>query len=383
MTTETETLVVHCSALARALACPQSLKAPEVAVETESDAARLGSAVHEALALEVKGKPIDLLAIANKWGVEVPALAMLYREGKQLWEEYDVNISYTELSMNRQYGPGIELVGTADIIGEDIASGATILWDWKTGAPQDSHRIQVGAYLLLAGLSGMGAVAYIRDATVEVFEFTSDDLLDLQTRVVELPRRLDEPFCPGYEQCRFCPRSHECPGRHAYLDAAAGALVQPQDALPATLRDLALLKGRADLLRQALGAYDKVLKETLRAEGPIDLGDGQEMALETQGRDSISAEAILTEGAMRMALATAIDSEPQNLAAELAEAGALKVTKGKLLQLVAANAKRGQKGKSKDAVMQALRTAGAVTTKSYQVIRTRPIQKELTDGSNV
>ena len=56
---------IHCSSLPRVMACPASLVPPAVRVETESEAARVGTAVHEALACHVRSPGIFI----DVWGI--------------------------------------------------------------------------------------------------------------------------------------------------------------------------------------------------------------------------------------------------------------------------------------------------------------------------
>ena len=155
---------IRCSSLDRIIACPASLQAPDsVIIDEAGEPARIGSAVHEALACAIKCDPVDLDHIARVHGVEVKSFAHLYGAGKRVWGEIEAAIDLwpgaVEACYEMELMPGVTLTGHPDALGAQCAwvdddkyadTPCLVIPDWKTGNKLQSYHYQQRGYAALA-----------------------------------------------------------------------------------------------------------------------------------------------------------------------------------------------------------------------------------------
>jgi len=378
MTLTPEQIEWRVSDLPRILRCPASQQPPAVSIEAESDVARLGTAVHAALARLVSGEFADLDAIADASGVDRDDLAPLFFAGKSIWEEYTDAIEV--LAVEKEYsdtmeGPSdIELVGHPDLVGRTLEDDepVIVLWDWKSGSPNLGYFDQLLGYLVLvetehAATEGRvydhakAIVVWLRDGIVDIRDVDNAMRDEWRERVVYAIEHPDQ-YGPSAETCQYCPRRYECPARDGMAQATANALVKANDILALAPASLAALKPKADLLKGILKEYDAALKHALEG-GPIAIDDDRELYLQERARSNID----LSSGLPALLLHC---EGIENLAP------ALKVSKGELMKLVGARAERGEKGKRRAALMEALGKAGALSSSSYSVTAERKRQND-------
>lgn len=298
---------IHASQVPRILRCPASIQAPEIERTGDSEAARIGSAVHELLAAHVQGKTHDPRAVAKREGLPVDSVSALCAMGRNLWAEYSesLRIVAVEQTMRQPIGPDCELAGRADIIAVAVDDPTClIVWDWKTGRQmtmaEDQERTY--GYLACAEIQDVEiktvkvCTAWIRDYEVEIVDLSPADLGRIEGRLEKAVAHQDR-YGPDAETCRFCPRNLECPARMEIVKSTAAALVVDGEAALPPAPALAGLYPRAKLLASVLEQYDAALKVALEdAGGTLPMGDGRELYLKPAQRKTLDVR-----GAVKLA----------------------------------------------------------------------------------
>lgn len=361
------------SDLPRILRCPASQQPPDLSIESDSYAARLGTAVHAALARLVSGERADFDTIAAASEVERDDLAPLFFAGRSMWEDYadaievlEVEAEYTRVVVD---APGVVFRGHPDLVGRTIEDDEPVLvvLDWKSGRPDSGYFDQLLGYIELAATDrehGHGyvfhhakaIVAWLRDRIVDIRDVDEAVRADWRERVVYAIEHPDQ-YGPSAETCQYCPRRYECPARDGMAQATANALVKANDILALAPASLAAMKPKADLLKSILKEYDTALKGALEG-GPIPIDDDRELYLQERARSDID-------------LSSALPALMERFGSVERLAPALKVSKSELMKLVGARAERGEKGKKRDELMRALDEAGAISKTSYSVTAER------------
>ncbi len=351
----------HCSALPRILRCPASQVPPEIVIESDNVAGRIGQAVHEMLADYINipanchNVEFALSGVCNKYQVEADQIAPLFYIGKRIWDEH-IQPTLMVIGVEQPLvWPDGAITGTADVLAYIEDSPAAVIVDWKTGSPTADHRDQLIAYGKCALLDSEFErtkiiTVWLRDQFFDVEDITPEDIADWEKRLT-YAREHPEEYCPG-EACTWCPSKYECKARKQLVQTAATDFVgASEDAtVPAKLGSLYF---HAGILQEALDRYYKAVKATIGASGPIPLGDGRSLGLIDVTQRPIS-------------LIPALPVIQEHFGSLEGIAPALKVKKGELTKLVGAQADRGQKGKAIKAFMDSLQEAGAIRETSYQ-----------------
>ena len=347
---------IRCSSAPRVVLCPASLQVPDVEIDTDSEPARLGSAVHEVLAAKVRREMtfmatgtadgIDFHAVSGKWRIEHDQMMPLYYIGRRIYEQYSgsIEVSHVEQLMQSTVMPGLQLTGHGDVIGMAKHDPHTVIvLDWKTGSPSADYRDQLIAYAYLATIKTIDPVAYpdgvkvnakiitvwLRDQVVEIEDISQADIADWLERLNDAIEHPDK-YGPSPEACQYCPRQHECPARTALVHSATADFLQEGAAGTAIApARLASLRPRAQMLRKALDNYDAALKATIEEHGTQPLGDGREIGLDDRKKETINLTAAIPVLEDWFGNGAEIDLEVIK-----AIAPALDVGKGKLTKLL-------------------------------------------------
>ena len=203
--------------------CPMSMRPG--GVQSTSEPARMGTAVHAALAEYVMNRPFEFAHVAGQNGVsDLEELRILFNCGvsilKQLREDYGLfNDCWVEAYSQCSIEQVLALSGHADVMEVAREDAKTIhLLDWKTGRERKTSYDQLAtyAYLILhderlasAGIEEVVPItAWIRDREIEIgAAFTRENLDEwLKAMLADLNR---DVFCPGHH-CTFCPYNHTC-----------------------------------------------------------------------------------------------------------------------------------------------------------------------------
>jgi len=349
------------------------LQPPAVQIEADNTEARLGTAVHEALACYVRGEEYDVPAIAAKHWVDADEVNRLTWAGRRLWDGFRdmLIVEAVEELLCYPLSADISLSGHADVGGSLAEPGdeeAAVIVDWKSGRDGVNHRNQMMGYAWLVYNDNQPGPAVVKIITCWLREgaYDIEDVTpaDVNAWEAELHDALKQPgrYGPAPEACRFCPRGHECAAKAALVHDSIVALTAPgthiTDMAPASL---VALMPQATMLEGVLKAYREAVKATLAEHGPIPLGDGREAYLAERVRETVNT------GPAWDILKAALPEEQLR--------DALKVDKGQLRKLVMALAERGQKGKAVAALMEQLKQAGAVDAAPYTVAAIRKVAK--------
>lgn len=360
---------LRASKLPLAFACPGSFRPAEgeTLIEFAHEGAALGSAVHAVLAelvVNPNGEAPDVRPFAMKYGVDPDELGRLVSYGAHAWRAVAPYYPNPLTEQHLTYAaPAFTLSGHLDVV--SLGDGWANFADWKSGYRQPDYYHQLMAYatLLFSNFPGIAevraTVVWLRDWSQETTLITGEDVLAWEESLAQTVVHWTGTYTAG-AHCQYCPRFASCPARQALVRSAVAEL-QPEligplaiDPLPAIVqmyRDgkLAIVKG---LLKQ----IDDLIHQTIEVRGPIDLGNGRELALIGENRDTIDpmkAWPIISEKLTNEELAPAI-----------------RISKMALLDAVADKTPKG-KAKAKDALMEALKAAGAVKTDTIYKLRER------------
>ena len=151
---DTEVKVVRSSGVALLDACGQSHKKPKIAIRQDNEPARLGSAVHEALANMVRGDKLQNFGeLTMRYSIDVEELTKLYNFGRKGWRDniaqYFGNDYKVEGQLLHQITPNLRLVGTPDVFALLPEHNEIRILDWKSGWKTDINvRPQMLSYAL-------------------------------------------------------------------------------------------------------------------------------------------------------------------------------------------------------------------------------------------
>src|SRR4030042_5671960 len=171
-------MIIRASKMPLFLTCPQSLKrAPEIPIDSDSEIARLGTAVHEAMANYVMNNRVDAGELAEKHGVDLKELSILFAFGRQAWEELSPYFPTPEVeeSMEATLNKVFCLRGRADVF--QLATDAIHIIDWKSGYKKTNYWPQLLAYGYLAARQygvpkAIVTLVWLRDRTMITKDIT-------------------------------------------------------------------------------------------------------------------------------------------------------------------------------------------------------------------
>lgn len=234
------------------------------------------------------------------------------------------------------------------------------LLDFKTGCKNTDYTAQLKGYAFLAlqkyphADSAYACIIWIRSQEVEGWEWSR---ADLQQWYIDLAERLkDDRYSPG-SHCGYCGRSLTCPAHAAQLRRAVNALVVSDDAGEdlvspnLTGTEYAALIERCKLVESLCDDVRVAVKARVAAAGGrMPTGDGRELVITQQQRQSITFEAgwdvLAAEGLCTLEVREAVT-----------------IPKAVVERAAMARAPRGQKTEAAKAIMAKLAEAGAVETK--------------------
>lgn len=290
-------LALRCSALPLAFLCAGSVRGGELEVNPTNEPARLGVGTHECLRALVRTGSVDwagVAEVAKRHQVDAEELRALLGLAQKMWRE-QLRDSFpgarTEVPLAITLDDGTTLTGHLDVMGRSLAT--VHVGDWKSGRLDQDHREQLLGYCALALLTdpsleaATAGVIWIRDREYEHYTLRRSDLPAYLRRLEATVIHWDGTYRPG-KHCRHCPRSHDCPARHAMVrrDVAAflgGELTQYASDVnlletlpPETL--IALL-ATADLVHELSGQVRESLRELVERNGDI-VGGGQRLTVE-------------------------------------------------------------------------------------------------------
>jgi hypothetical protein len=355
----------RCSELPRFMTCASSDLEPTTGKEVEEshELARVGDAVHAALAIGMHKEAqwsmeVDIKDIAEINRVEEKDIWPLYKLGMKAFQTICAELLGeepkevgTELASSEEIGGEVLLTGTCDLVTQPLGL------DWKSGYRIYEPKWQLNGYKRLHGFE-VGVICWLRDDVIDVYrDLLSDDEFDaaILAQIAKIGK--EEVFG---EHCFGCKRQHECETYVKHLRLGA-SIVQTLDGSPPTVADMAVLKPRVALLEQAIVKYKALLKAAVAENGPQPVGDGKELAIIEKSRTDI-------DPAKGSKIIQKYIGKPKFLKV-------LSLTKGALEEAVKDSAEQGQKAKKWRECMKDLEAEGAVSKNPYSEMRVRRIVK--------
>jgi hypothetical protein len=298
---------MRASKLDLALACPASqIAVVGPRVERDDAGARTGSATHEVMALTVRGQPVNVREVAERWHVDPKEVSMLRACARQLWDKYGPAfpdpVCETELSESQFYDftPGeLGLTGHPDVMA--CVDGEVRIGDWKTGITEGAHVHQLRAYAFL-GIQYYRSIGVPADrAYVAQFRVRTREIIPAMHTADELMRwyrgavnrlQVESVYRPAPENCQYCPRRLECPARRTMLREGAAVLTEFDGEGPMSLENLTddhLRRGVA--MARVLQSLLEQFVEHARLEVAVRGGQLPGLALVPESRREITPEA--------------------------------------------------------------------------------------------
>lgn len=270
--------------------CPGSARAPQLRIDSAGDAATLGTAAHEALAMlaETNAAPWDdLPALAAKHGVHETELRVLVAQGVKLWNEVSVFFlgAMSELALMAELCPDVHLTGHVDLL--SISGRTARAGDWKTGRKDGDYSQQMRAYALLIFRDNPDltevtvTVLWVRDGEIENYTATRAQSEAWAAEYIARVVRWSGIYRPG-THCEYCSRSHECEAANAQgrrdvaLIADRSLVYRAETELaqmpPAEIVDLA---AKVDFVRHCAQRVWDAIEEHVREHGDIVVGNSR------------------------------------------------------------------------------------------------------------
>jgi len=357
------------------------------------DASPIGKAGHEYLSQYVKtGEFPDMESIALKYKVTVDQIKFVCFAAREFFdtlvETYDVEAWDSEVGVATDpILPGPEfsdddafaLEGTGDVVGITRDKTTGIVADLKTGFVNFPHKHQVKCYakgvrdkLRRYGIEierVIGLIGWARDREIQVFEWTAGELDDYADEIVKTICEWDGVKYTVGAHCMFCRRHASCKARALELRSGYRLmLVDVED----DKHDLDVVSGEtfatawemSKLIPNVVEQWRARIKERIRTTGPIDMGNGK--VLDVVERN-IAAEIDTVEAAKVLKAGFAFSDDDV--------LSVCKIGKKDMEDLIGSRAPRGQKGKAKQAVVEALKEKGALVPRTSPTLTVKDAPK--------
>lgn len=251
-----------------------------------TEEATAGTAVHEALAGLPAGLDIDPADVAEKHGADPELVSAAYYNGRKIYRILEPHLVFPSAEC-RLFGHTTK--GTADLIDATAGGETMLVADYKMGMTGDEHPAQLRAYAL-AALDYYGPPKSKMVTLVEIHLMqknyivsvvTLDQLEQFRAKLQQQHALAGKQFSAG-PWCKFCPRRIDCPTRDNYIRAAGRAIDKATQSQDVTRETLGRLWDRSKVLERALAEYRKAVRIEVEKAGPIALGDGRQVTIETE-----------------------------------------------------------------------------------------------------
>lgn len=386
MTTKTRAkLILSGSRLPLFALCGASARADATRViEPVGEAARIGSAVHAAIAAHIEERLTEyhegltariLAAFADASESEH---GWLVRRAIELLRGNlsDCESCEAEIPETLYLGRGVEISVTPDLTAESkTVPQAIYVVDWKTGIEETDNleQLKAAACAMMQASPEISAAylvtAYLRTGTINVTEWAPESaeawLDDLRRRIANAERA--ETFSPG-GHCRYCQRFFDCTGRSQLVRSVMSDLAQPE-AYAITADNVAKAFEARRMADRVVRSLDGAIKDFIRANGPVAVNG------KTLGFQTTKIRRVLPIPAWPVLEAHFSDTE-------LAEIVDVSISAAE--QIVKANAptERGAKGKAIAAFNAALAAAGAIEHRTSERLTLYRPDEAAEEGDN-
>jgi hypothetical protein len=269
----------RCSSLPLLFSCGQSRVDGDCIVEHDIKAGREGTATHEMIRAHFSEALTGESAknICAFHGVDPAACWPLVNRAKGIVKELGLGVPD---AMEEELDNGV-LSGHPDA--EWIGSDAVWIIDWKSSRLDVNYFHQLMGYARLrikeirAAVNGCHLiVAWLRDGTVERYHVTA---ADIEAWTDRLP-----PSGGAYvtgAHCSHCSRAHDCPAQREDMRQAL-TVVDEGFSIDVSKLDgatKAKVHRKLKMLASIKEHWDEALRNDIRANGPVDCGDGFQLAL--------------------------------------------------------------------------------------------------------
>lgn len=367
---------IRASRLPLAMVCPASMQATDYVLDSDGDAARLGSAVHEWLGKRIATQAIegdeafDLLAV--KYTLPVDDIRALSIRAWKLWREVEqwFPSPVVEGVVEKDLGQ-LQMTGHVDVMSYNAESRIVFVNDHKTGFLDSDHSDQVRAYGLMALDRFPDAdqvhtcIMRVRDYTTDHANYSKAELVAWSQRVVQRVVEEQESYQPG-RHCSFCPRRMTCKAfadwvRWAFELLSSGEIIDMSgSASPELVRKVYDAKSALSRLLEEAG---EVLKTLAMARGGVlEKDDGMQLQMISQIR-----RVIMFKEAWPL-LSKRVEEDFWNQV--------FAVGKTELIKIIRLGAGRGEKERAVAELMQSLEDAGAIAEETINRLENRKKSQE-------
>jgi hypothetical protein len=291
------------------MSCHASIDTPDLLIDTGGAAANVGTAAHEfysRMVIERPDEPGDLFDLASKHGVDEDELSMLAWSGLREWKKirdridvWSVEGEMAHVVTSVENKPIFRLTGHSDVIGRLRSDQTTdVIIDWKTGYKGNGYLPQTKGYATLHRLicgnipeRYLLLVVWTRLGVTETFEVSAADLMEFKDELCRIFAHDTKRYSPSDENCLYCPMALDCPARRALMEGAGRdiqAMAGEGVGTEITPAKLAALYPQSRVLKKALERYEKTLRDEVERSGPIDCGNGNEIAIRETLRTEIN-----------------------------------------------------------------------------------------------
>ena len=242
--------------------------------------AKLGTAVHVALAITVDDGEPDLPQLSLAAHVDSDDLAQLYGYGKRCWGMLSDHFGEKPVieEYHKREFPTFILTGHPDAV-SDPAMDIICIMDWKSGRVEYDASWQLFGGSLFNGAT-RGVIVWLRETWTgnpfEVVEIPPEqEIIDgLTAQVAALGRGecVTGPHCNSM----YCPRQHECAAYREYARNGVTALATMDEQLPA----IKLVSKHYPAWRAAQVAcknFEGLLNQVLDEHGEVEIGDDKKV----------------------------------------------------------------------------------------------------------
>lgn len=362
----------------------------ELLLNLNDPAGTMGTATHTCLEDHINNTSKDLSHYVNMYGIpdkSVIDLKIMTAIGRIFWREFrgEFPNAETEPELIIEH-EGHTYTGHIDVLSKAYVDGTEVfdahILDWKTTRLEwKNYSPQMLRYLWQVMMKHPEArlfkytIAFLRDKTVETsIDFTRKDLEEFHQGFVDRVLQWDHTtYCPGGE-CGYCPRLLNCAAHAGYIRHMMQIVYNDQVDADIASQDPAMAVQLYEDIRAAEAAMASAINSIkLKCEAAGDRlsgTGGKDLIMRSQAQESIEYVS---------AKETFNDMFTEDETDEF-----LNVNKTALLNIISDKAGRGLKKKAKDAVMNRLRTEGAINVKQYKVpamVKHIPdvTEKEMTD----
>lgn len=369
---------IRCSTLPRFMACSNSVTNPDevLPVEWMNEAAELGTLIHSLAESYVKTGEYDLQGLKGRiTPADYTRASDLMANLKDFWNQASgamgENVE-TERYIEANTGSMV-LTGHIDlssIIPNKSGTVNAFGVDYKTGRIVDNHYHQVAGYAyLLWSAAGRPkkfkcyfTIVYLEDLSKFRYIF---DTARLKSWEEEVNAQLEDGRYTINRHCAYCPIRSGCPAVEQVTTHALSVFGKKlvTDMRKMSNEDRAEVFLKVKIAESELTRFKMMLKGDVKARGPLDTGDGRVYSMDSRNYRVTN-------------LSKALPVLDDHLGDDMWSCMSFNYTDA--ADLVYSKAKRGGKGKAREAFIELLEKCGGlkIVTKAHLMCKKKVEVKE-------